>query len=93
MIKDTQEMPVLKVCPRQQRRDKEINTVDSRYLDYAYLEYPLISKWKSGPSFNMEFQQKVTKNFGKEEKLLHRSNFSSFSQYFQHISSTRSQIT
>ena len=26
-----------------------INTVDSRYLDFAYLEWPLISNWKSGP--------------------------------------------
>ena len=29
-------------------------TVDSRYLKFAYLEKPLISKWKSGPCFNME---------------------------------------
>ena len=30
------------------------NTVNSRYLDLANLEYPLISKWNSGPCFNME---------------------------------------
>ena len=29
-------------------------TVDSRYLELAYLEKPLISKWKSGPCFNTE---------------------------------------
>ena len=28
-------------------------TVDSRYLDFAYLKKLLISKWKSGPYFNM----------------------------------------
>ena len=28
-------------------------TVDLRYLDLAYLELPLISKWNSGPCFNM----------------------------------------
>ena len=27
---------------------------DSRYFDFAYLEQPLLSKWKSGPCFNME---------------------------------------
>ena len=30
------------------------DTVDSRYLDLAYLEKPLISKWNFGPCFNME---------------------------------------
>ena len=29
-------------------------TVDSRYLDLAYLEQPLISKWNSGPCLNMK---------------------------------------
>ena len=29
-------------------------TVDSRYLDLAYLEYPHSSKWKSGRCLNME---------------------------------------
>ena len=29
-------------------------TVDSRYLDLAYLKQPLISKWNSGSYFNME---------------------------------------
>ena len=31
-----------------------INTVDSRYLDFGYLEQPLISKKKSGPCLNIE---------------------------------------
>ena len=30
------------------------NTVDPRYLDFSYLEKPLISRWKSGPCFNTE---------------------------------------
>ena len=29
-------------------------TVDPRYLDLDYLEYPLISKRKSDPCFNIE---------------------------------------
>ena len=28
--------------------------VDSRHLETTYLEQLLISKWKSGPGFNME---------------------------------------
>ena len=63
-----------------------LNTVDSRYLELAYLEYPLISKWKSGPCYSTEIYQQATKYCGKEEKLLLRSNFSSFPQYFQYIS-------
>ena len=31
-----------------------VTTVDSRYLDFGYLEWPLISKRKSGPSLNIE---------------------------------------
>ena len=31
-----------------------IHTVDSRYLELAYLEWPLITKWKSGPCLNMK---------------------------------------
>ena len=31
-----------------------LNTVDSRNLDLAYLEKPLILKWKSGPCLNMK---------------------------------------
>ena len=30
------------------------NTVDPRYLDFAYLEYLLMSKWKSSPCLNVE---------------------------------------
>ena len=29
------------------------HTVDSRYLDFGYLEQPLISKKKSGPCLNL----------------------------------------
>ena len=31
-----------------------IDTVEPRYLELAYFELPLISKWKSGPCFNMK---------------------------------------
>ena len=37
------------------------NTVEPRYLELAYFELPLISKWKSGPWFNMKLWQQVTK--------------------------------
>ena len=57
-------------------------TVEPRYLELAYFELPLISKWKSCPCFNMKLWQQVTKQCGKEEKLLLRSNFSSFPHYF-----------
>ena len=53
-------------------------TVDSRYLVFAYLEIPLISKWKSGPFLNIKIYQQVTKYFEKEEKLLLMRNLSSF---------------
>ena len=35
------------------------STVEPRYLELAYFELLLISKWKSGPCFNMK--QQVTK--------------------------------
>ena len=41
---------------------------------------------KSGPCFNTEIYQQAIKYCGKEEKLLLRSNFSSFPQYFQNVS-------
>ena len=59
-----------------------ISTVDSRYLDFAHREQPLISKWKSGPCLNMEIWQQVTKYCWKEDKLLLKKHFSSFAQYF-----------
>ena len=62
---------------------KEIRKIQSTYLDFIYVQWPLISKWKSGPCFKMEIEQQVTKHCGKE-KLLLRSNFSSFPQYFQY---------
>ena len=36
-------------------------TVEPRYLELAYFELPLISKWKSGPCFNTNVWQQVTK--------------------------------
>ena len=40
---------------------QNVNTVEPRYLELAYFELPLISKWKSGPCFNMKLWQQVTK--------------------------------
>ena len=42
-------------------RNKIQFTVEPRYLELAYFELPLISKWKSGPCFNMKLWQQVTK--------------------------------
>ena len=36
-------------------------TVEPRYLELTYFELPLISKWKSGPCFNMKLWQQVKK--------------------------------
>ena len=41
--------------------DNGITTVEPRYLELAYFKLPLISKWKSGPYFNMKLWQQVTK--------------------------------
>ena len=38
-----------------------IITVEPRYLEFAYFELPLISKWKSSPCFNMKLWKQVTK--------------------------------
>ena len=43
-----------------------LGTVNSRYLDFGYLESPLISKRKFGPCFNTEIKSQVTKYCGKE---------------------------
>ena len=42
-------------------RMKNDITVEPRYLELAYFELPLISKWKSGPWFNMKLWQQITK--------------------------------
>ena len=38
-----------------------LSTVEPRYLELAYFELLLISKWKSGPCFNKKLWQQVTK--------------------------------
>ena len=53
----------------------------------AYLEAKILSLLKHE---NLTIGKKYP---GKEEKLLLRSDFSSFPQYFQYISKSRSQIT
>ena len=42
-------------------RMRKVPSVEPRYLELAYFELPLISKWKSGPCFNMKLWQQVTK--------------------------------
>ena len=66
-------------------------TVDSRYLDLSYLESPLISKWKSGPCFNMGNLTPGNKILWNRGEIA--PNFSSFPQYFEYMSNFRSQIT
>ena len=61
-------------------------TADSRYLDLAYLEVKI---WSLPKHENLTTRKKYC---GKEEKLLLRSNFSSFPQYFQYISNFKSPI-
>ena len=39
----------------------ESYTVEPGYIELAYFELPLISKWKSGSCFNMKLRQQVTK--------------------------------
>ena len=46
-----------------------VNTVEPRYLELAYFEFPLISKWKSGPCFNMKLWQQITKIMGKRGEI------------------------
>ena len=52
----------------------------------AYLEVKIWSL------FNTEIYQQTTKYCGKEDKLLLRSNFSPFPQYFQYISNLRVKL-
>ena len=63
------------------------HTVDSRYLKLAYLEVKI---WSLPKHENLTACKKYC---GKEEKLLLRSNFSSFPQYFQYISNFKNPIT
>ena len=68
------------------------HTVDSRYLERlsritAYLEVKILSLPKH------ENLTTSNKYCGKEEKLLLRSNFSSFPQYFLYISKFQCPIT
>ena len=51
-------------------------TVDSRYLDFGYLEQPLISKRKSGPCLNLTSGNKILSIRGEiapREQFLHFS--------------------
>ena len=59
----------------------------TRYLDLAYLEVKI---WSLPIHENLKTDGKYCR---KEEKLLLRSNFSSFPQYFQYISNFKSPIT
>ena len=61
-------------------------TVDSHYLELAYLEAKI---WSLPKHENLATGKTYC---GKEEKLLLRSNFSFFPQYFQYISNFKSLI-
>ena len=56
-------------------------TVDSRYLDLAYLEVKI---WSLPKNENLTIGKNIVEK---------RRNFSSFPQYFQYISNFRNQIT
>ena len=45
----------------EQNTHKKTYTVEPRYLELAYFELPLISKWKSGPCNSTKLWQQVTK--------------------------------
>ena len=60
---------------------RKINTVKPRYVELAYLELALISKWKSAPCFNMKLWQQ-NKIMWKRGEIAPKSNFSSFPHYF-----------
>ena len=62
-------------------------TGDSCYLELAYLGVKI---WSLPKHENLTTSKKYC---GKEEKLLLRSNFSSFPQYFQYISNVKRPIT
>ena len=67
-------------------------TDDSRYPEFAYLEKPLLSKWKSGPRFNIKISQLVTKYCGKRVEIAPMENFPLFHNIFN-ISLSRSPIS
>ena len=69
-------------------------TVEPRYLELAYFELPLISKWKSGPCFNMKLWQPGNKIMWKRGEIAPQEQFLLFSALFYiYISNFRSQIT
>ena len=71
-----------------------------QYNDYLKLEYLIHTSWITAylevEIWSLPKHENLTtgkKYCGKEEKLLLRSNFSSFPQYFQYISNFKSPIT
>ena len=57
-------------------------TVNSRYLDFGYLEQPLISKRNSGPCLNLTSGKKRLSIRG---EIAPREQFLPFPQYFKYI--------
>ena len=59
-------------------------TVDSRYLDFGYLEQPLISKRKSGPCLNLRSGNKILsiKILWKRGEIAPEEQFLPFSTIF-----------
>ena len=58
---------------------KDDDTVDSRYLNFSYLEQPLISKRKSGPCLNLRSGNKILSIRG---EMALREQFHLFSTIF-----------
>ena len=69
-------------------------TVEPRYLELAYFELPLISKWKSGPCFNMKLTT-GNKIMWKRGEIAPKEQFLFFSTILLYIfiSNFRCQIT
>ena len=66
-------------------------TIDSRYLDFGYLEQPLISKRKSGPCLNLTSGNKILWIKG---EIAPREQYLPFPTIFSiYISKLRSLIT
>ena len=74
---------------------RNVFTVEPRYLELAYIELPLISKWKSGPYFNHETMATGNKIMWKRGEIAPKEQFLLFSTLFYriYISNFRSQIT
>ena len=49
---------IIAVLPTILMHTKTTNTVEPCYLELASFEFPVISKWKSGPCFNINYYKR-----------------------------------